>query len=100
MIYVENESVSDSKGPRKKKAEDSLEQDGVHQLALLLGEAHDKIMEAQDLAKDLVNDEILADDIEWDLSDLEAEVSEFEFMGEDDPAAALLAKYGADQEDY
>lgn len=84
----------------KSKAKDSVEDNDFLKLAQFLGEAHDKIMEAQDLAKDLVNDEKLADNIEWDLEDLEAEVSEFEFMGEDDPAAALLAKYGVDQEDY
>lgn len=69
------------------------DEDELLRFCKLMGEAHDKIMEAQDLLSDLINDGKLPDDVSWDLDDVEASVSEFEFMGEDDPVKALKIKY-------
>lgn len=68
-------------------------------LCKLLAEAHDKIMEAQEVAKDLIEADELSSDLEYALDDLEAEVSEFEFMGESDPVAALLEKFPVEEDD-
>lgn len=68
-------------------------------LCKLLGQAHDLVMEAQEIASDLVNTDELPDDVSYDLDDLEAAVSEFEFMGEDNPAKALKEKYGVEDEE-
>lgn len=85
-------------GTETKPVKDSLER--MFQLAQLLGEAHDKIMEAQDLAKEMVADEELDEAINWDLDDLEEAVSQFEFMGEDDPAGAILRRYTVPEQEY
>lgn len=69
------------------------DEDPTLRLCKLLGEAHDKIMEAQDLAKDLIEANELGQDLEYALEDLEADLSEFDFMGEGDPAAGLREKF-------
>ena len=68
----------------------------IMKICVLLGEAHDKIMEAQDLVDDLAYDDELPSDAIYDLEDLEAALSEFDFMGEEQPADAFLEKYSND----
>lgn len=64
-----------------------------HLLAIckLIGEAHDKIMEAQDELSNVKYDyeEDILDIVEDSLDDLEASLSEMDFMGNDDPVKEL-----------
>lgn len=75
-----------------------MEQSNIYKILQLIGEAHDKIMEAQDLVEP-GEDEFPAElsDI---LDDLEADLSEWDMMGEDDPEAALQDKLGDDYPEY
>lgn len=78
-----------------KKLKEDLDNNSILDVLKLIGEAHDKIMDAQDLLNDLKedNDDELLDALEYDiLDDLEASLSEFDFMGEDNPLEALKEK--------
>lgn len=70
----------------------------IYQILYLIGEAHDKIIEAQDLAKP-GEDEFPAELCDV-LDDLEADLSEWDMMGEDDPEAAFYEKIYDDYPDY
>ena len=86
------------KDDSKKSMKDD-EDSNLLKLCKLLGEAHDKIMEAQDLVKDLIEAGEVDDSLEYDLDDLEADCSNFEFMGENNPVEALLEKYAPEETD-
>lgn len=78
-----------------RKLKEALDNNSILDILKLIGEAHDKIMDAQDLLNDLKedNDDELLDALEYDvLDDLEASLSEFDFMGEDNPLEALKEK--------
>lgn len=79
------------------EAEDSCElkdeEDEILQLARLMGEAHDKITEAKDLCESLENEGKLSSELGYTLEDIEADLSELDFMGENDPAAKLSEKF-------
>lgn len=79
----------------KVKDEDSQ----VLKLCKLLGEAHDKIMEALDLVEDLENDGMLNSDLRYEIEDLEADASDLDFMGESDPESALATRFAAEEDD-
>lgn len=75
----------------------------IFNILMKIGEAHDKIMEAQDDIADVKYDDVRDDDdsefvsgtldnLGYILDDLEAELSEYDFMGEDDPVTACLDK--------
>lgn len=75
----------------------------IFNILMKIGEAHDKIMEAQDDIADVRYDDIededdsefvsgTLDNLGYILDDLEAELSEYDFMGEDDPVTACLDK--------
>lgn len=80
------------------EAEDSCkakdEENEVDQLARLLGEAHDKIQEAKDLSESLENDGIINSSLGYKLEDLEADLSELDFMGNEDPGSKLIEEFG------
>ncbi len=78
-----------------KKLKDSIkdEEDPKLTICRLLGEAHDKIMEALDLVEDLENEDELPSSLRYDLEDLEASASEFDFMGESNPVDVLMGTY-------
>lgn len=79
----------------------SAPKEELKSILYLIGLAHDKIMEAQDELETLgydYDDEILSD-LEYDLDDLEASLSELDFMGSDDPIADAYDHYDADRED-
>lgn len=78
----------------KVKDEDSQ----VLKLCKLLGEAHDKIMEALDLVEDLENDGMLNSDLRYEIEDLEADASDLDFMGESDPESALATRFAAEED--
>ena len=59
--------------------------DDLNEICKLIGAAHDKIMEAQDLC-----DWDAPEELSYLLDDLEASLSEYDFMGEDDPTQAMI----------
>ena len=69
-------------------------------LCRLLGEAHDKVMEALDLAKDLIEEGKLSSDFESELDNLNDDVSEFDFMGENNPVDAFKEKFSKEEEEF
>ena len=84
-----------------KKLKESLDSDSILSILSLIGEAHDKIMEAQDelsnLKYDLDDDDIAEEEdtlgaLEEVLDSLEADISDYDFMGEDDPVEAFKDK--------
>ena len=73
----------------------------LEKILYLIGEAHDKIMEAQDELSSLgyeYDDEII-DNLSYDLDDLEASLSEFDFVGDEDPVQACLDYYGIEEDE-
>lgn len=81
-----------------KKLKESLNSDSILSILKLIGEAHDKIMEAQDELSSLMydlDDEDIAEEentlgaLEEILDTLEADLSEHDHMGEDDPVEAF-----------
>ena len=75
----------------KRKLKEELSSGELLKILQLLGEAHDKIMEAQDELSDLMyehedddEDELLTT-LEYILDDLESALSEHDYMGADDP---------------
>lgn len=97
----ENEQMKVKVVNRKLKEEFDLN-DCILKVLKLIGQAHDKIMEAQDelsYAKDEADEEDndysevdLIDSLEYSLDDLESTLSEYDFMGEDDPVQAFIDK--------
>lgn len=81
----------------KDSEENSVDQ--VNKVCQLLGEAHDKIMEALDLAEQLENDGFVDYTLRFAIEDLESEASELDFMGEPDPQASLMEKYHPDEDE-
>lgn len=84
----------------KRTLKESLNEDSILDILKLIGEAHDKIMEAQDLISDIIEYEdedyeestlesTLYSSLEYILDDLEASLSEYDYMGEDDPVEAF-----------
>ena len=86
--HIEDSKVKDEEG-------------SLDKICRLLGEAHDKIMEALDLVEDLENEGMVNSALRYDLEDLEADASELDFTGEGDPKAALAEKYAEEEsEEY
>ena len=87
-----------------RKLRESLGYKELFDVLLAMGQAHDKIMEAQDLLEDLEYRHY--DDDEGEdaaipvlreiLEDLEATLSEQDYMGEDDSVEAFRKKYDLD----
>lgn len=79
---------------------DSIKDDVDPMLILcrLLGEAHDKAMEALDLAKDLIEEGELPSNFEYELIDLNDELDEFDFMSENNPVDVFKEKFGKKEE--
>lgn len=86
---VKQDSVEDAK-----EVKDDM--NDLSNLARLLGEAHDKIMEALDLAEGLESSEEISSELVYRLEDLEAAASELDFTGEADPVEVLLENYSGD----
>lgn len=85
----------------EKLLNENVSKEELKNVLYLIGLAHDKIMEAQDELDTLgydYDDEILSD-LEYDLDDLEASLSELDFMGSDDPVKDAYEHYGVDKED-
>lgn len=80
---------------KKVKGKDSIKDDEDPKLTIckLLGEAHDKIMIALDLVKDLENENELSSSLKADLEDLADSVSEFDFMDKSNPVGVLMDIY-------
>ena len=102
LKYVYNIILKASGNPspdvKEEKAEDSCsvkdgEDDELYQLCKLLGEAHDKYIEALDLAESLENDEKISSELRYAIEDVEAPASELDFMGESVPVESLKEKY-------
>lgn len=82
----------------KRKLKEEWDKKSLLSVLKLIGEAHDKIMEAQDelsYLKDEYDDmdavEVdLLDTLEYILDDLESDLSEHDYMGEDDPVEAFV----------
>lgn len=87
----------DAKTVKEEKVED--DENDIQKLCRLLGEAHDKIMEAQDLASDLIGEGVFDSDLEYALDDLEADLSQFDYMGESNPARALMEAFSTSEYD-
>lgn len=105
LKYVWNIILKASGNPSpdiKEQKEDSCsmkdEENDFLKLARLLGEAHDKIMEALDLAEDLENQDLVGSGLRYALEDLEADASDFDYMGESNPDEVLKEKWAAEGE--
>ena len=61
----------------------------------LLGEAHDKVMEAVDIVTDLdySDEDTDLDNLLEAIEDLDLYISEFDFMGEDNPVEELKNRF-------
>ena len=104
LRYVYNILLKASGSPspdvKETKPEDScsVEDDGradeeLKRLIRLLGQAHNLVIEADELAGDLAGEGKIPDDLVYAIEDLEAESSELDFEGENDPLAALKDKF-------
>lgn len=74
---------------------ESIDKEELFQILKLIGQAHDCIMKAQDKIQDLsyeYEDEII-DSLSYDLDDIEASVSELDFMDSDDPVQEVYEHY-------
>lgn len=87
---IEDFEVQDS-CQAKDEEDESVAQ--IRELVRLLGEAHNLIIEANDLAGDLERDSLIDSSLLYEIEDLEAAASELDFEGEGDPVEALLEKY-------
>lgn len=97
LLKASGNPSPDVKEETKMKDEDNP----VLRICKLLGEAHDKIMEALDVVEDLENSgAVMNSQLRYDLEDLEADLSELDFMGEAHPESALATKYAEDDEDW
>ena len=79
---------------------EGVSKDQLNVILKLIGEAHDKIMEAQDELDTLsyeYDDEIL-DCLSYDLSDLESSLSELDFVGSDNPTQDAYDHYDIEVE--
>lgn len=104
LRYVYNILLKASGSPspdvKETKPEDSVEvedngsaDEELKQLIRLLGQAHNLVIEADELAGDLAGEGKIPDDLVYAIEDLEAETSELDFEGENDPLAALKDKF-------
>ena len=88
----------DVKPEKEEKVEDECKDaeapNDVARMCKILGQAHDLIIEALDLAETLENEEIVSSELRYAIEDLEAPASELDFMGENNPSEAFLARYG------
>jgi len=74
--------------------------DALLRLCQLLGEAHDKIMEAQDLINNDLDDcDCDLSSLEYEIEDAEAILSEFDFMGNANPVKAMRKAYDENFDD-
>jgi hypothetical protein len=113
LRYVYNILLKASGSPspdvKETKSEDSVEvedngrdDEELKRLIRLLGQAHNFVIEADELAGDLAGEGKIPDDLVYAIEDLEAETSELDFEGENDPLAALKEKFEIEEtdEDY
>jgi len=97
--YVEKELGHLMKNSNK-ETEDSCkdeEPDERLELARLLGVAHDKIIEALDLAESLENEDKISSDLRYAIEDIEAPLSELDFMGESKPVEVMMGTYPVEE---
>lgn len=87
----------DAKQVKEEKVGD--DETDIQKLCRLLGEAHDKIMEAQEIASDLIEEGVFDSDLEYALDDLESDLSQFDYMGESNPARALMEAFPTSEYD-
>lgn len=73
--------------------------DVMLRICKLMGEAHDKIIEAQELASDLYDAGMINSNLEYILEDLEADLSQVDFMGEDKPTLKLMEEFAGEIEE-
>ena len=73
--------------------------DEIDELILLLGKAHDNIIEALDLAESLENEDKVASSLRYELEDREADLSDLDFNGEADARKAFLARFATESEE-
>ena len=76
------------------KVKDSEYDDDLRELISALGEAHNKLIEAYDLASSLEREEVIKSELLYAIEDLEASASELDFEMEGDPVEELISKYG------
>lgn len=69
------------------------EEDEVLEACRLIGEAHDKLIEAMDLVESLENQDILSSELRYALEDIESPLSDLDMMGESDPREAMLQRF-------
>ena len=92
LVEAEGQEILKHIKPEDIKIED--DEDPLYHMCLLLGRLHDAVMEAQDYMTEVNETGKVSSELEEILNDLEAEISKLEFMGEDDPVAALLEEFG------
>lgn len=84
----------------EKLLKEGVSKDEIYNILKLIGEAHDKIIEAQDYVDSLssdYDDDILGD-LEMYIDDMEASISELDFMGEEDPVSAIYKFYEIEED--
>ena len=81
---------------------ESVDKKGLRAVLELMGQAHDKIMDALDEIDSLsyeYEDDII-DEIKYKLEDLEYELSEVDFIGENDPIQAAYNYFEIEDDDW
>ena len=66
----------------------------------LLGEAHDKFIEALDLIEEMENEDKLPSSLRYEVEDLEAKASNLDYMGESNPVEKLREEWPLNDEGY
>lgn len=85
----------------EKLLKEGVSKEELRTILELIGEAHNKIMEAQDELSSLsydYDDDIITD-LGYALDDLEAELSEYDFFGNDDPVQTAFEFFGVEEEE-
>ena len=106
---VSEKEVKEELGHMMKK-HDSVckdEEDEILEACRAIGLAHDKLIEAMDLVESLENEGKISSSLRYALEDVEAPLSELDFMGESNPKEVMLEKFSEegfetwdDDEDY
>ena len=87
------------KGIKDEEPEEENYDERIAAVCRLLGEAHDKVMEALDIIEELENADVVDSYLRYDVEDLESDLSDFDFMGENNPVEHLMEKYKASEEE-
>lgn len=97
VAEVKEEEVKKDAVKEEKDSKEVKDESEILQLARLLGEAHDKIIEAQDLAGSLEGEDKISSALVYAIEDIEAPLSELDFMGESKPEEKLLEEFGSEE---